>query len=182
MAARDAEAADTPAALTGSTAILLRQAARRASEGLTQALAPLGLHERYYGILLALADSGTSSQNRLGLRLGIDRTTMVSVVDQLERLGYVARKPDPTDRRANRIALTGRGRGRLVRATGAVAAVEATLLASLAPAEAQVLRALLTRVVNGSPQATPPVATWTDGASSREAAVSEGLTHEPPAI
>ncbi|MGE3909584.1 MAG: MarR family transcriptional regulator [Chloroflexota bacterium] len=155
MAARDMEAADAPAALTGSMAILLRQAARRAADNLSQALAPLGLHERHFGILLALADDGPSTQNGLGQRLGIDRTTMVAAIDHLERLSYVVRKPHPTDRRANRIELTGRGRGRLVRATGAASAAEAVLLAHLSVAETDLLKALLARVVQPGRAAIP---------------------------
>ena len=135
-----------PDALTASTAFLLRQGARRAAVCLADALAPLSLHTRHYGILLMLAEDGPSSQSSLGKRLGIDRTTMVTAVDELERLGYLARKPDPNDRRANRVELTGRGRGRLVRATGAIASAEAQLLAGLSPAEVQTLRSLLTRV------------------------------------
>jgi MarR family transcriptional regulator, lower aerobic nicotinate degradation pathway regulator len=135
-----------PDALTASTAFLLRQGARRAALCLADALAPLDLHTRHYGILLALAEDGPSSQSGLGRRLAIDRTTMVTAVDELERLGYLARKPDPKDRRANRVELTGRGRGRLVRATGAIAAAEASLLEGLSPGEVQTLRALLHRV------------------------------------
>lgn len=135
-----------PDALAASTAFLLRQGARRAALCLAEALAPLDLHTRHYGILLALAEDGPSSQSGLGRRLNIDRTTMVTAVDELEQLGYLARKPDPNDRRANRVELTGRGRGRLVRATGTIAAAEAQLLAGLSPAEIQTLRALLHRV------------------------------------
>jgi DNA-binding MarR family transcriptional regulator len=129
-----------------STPILLRLAARRAADLLAAALTPLRLHPRHYGILLALAEGGPASQSALGQRLGIDRTTMVMAVDELEQLGYLARKPDPGDRRANRVELTGRGRGRLVRATGAVSAAEDRLLADLSPAEVQTLRGLLARL------------------------------------
>jgi MarR family transcriptional regulator, lower aerobic nicotinate degradation pathway regulator len=129
-----------------STPILLRLAARRAADLLVAALTPLRLHPRHYGILLALAEGGPASQSALGQRLGIDRTTMVMAVDELEQLGYLARKPDPGDRRANRVELTGRGRGRLVRATGAVSAAEDRLLADLSPAEVQTLRGLLARL------------------------------------
>ena len=137
-----------PDVLTASTAFLLRQSARRAAACLSEALAPLSLHTRHYGILLALAEDGPSSQSRLGKRLGIDRTTMVSSVDELEKLGYLARKPDPNDRRANRVELTGRGRGRLVRATGAIAAAERQLLSGLSADEISTLRSLLTRLAN----------------------------------
>ncbi|MCC7370778.1 MAG: MarR family transcriptional regulator [Chloroflexi bacterium] len=140
--------ADEPTldAANASTGLLLRLGARRAADFLAAALAPLKLHTRHYGILLTLAEQGPSSQSSLGRRLDIDRTTMVAAVDELERQGYVARKPHPDDRRANRVELTGRGRGRLVRATGAVAAAESRLLASFSAGEIQTLRDLLTRL------------------------------------
>lgn len=134
-------------AANASTSLLLRLGARHAADYLSEALAPLKLHTRHYGILLTLAEQGPSSQSSLGRRLDIDRTTMVAAVDELERQGYVARKPHPDDRRANRVELTGRGRGRLVRATGAVAAAETRLLASFSAEEIQTLRGLLTRLV-----------------------------------
>jgi DNA-binding MarR family transcriptional regulator len=149
-AAPVASPAPLPDALTASTAFLLRQSARRAAVCLSDALEPLSLHTRHYGILLALAEDGPSSQSSLGKRLGIDRTTMVSSVDELEKLGYLARKPDPIDRRANRVELTGRGRGRLVRATGAIATAEAQLLAGLTTDEVRTLRSLLRRVTHGA--------------------------------
>jgi DNA-binding MarR family transcriptional regulator len=146
LVGRDAEAIDPPAALMTSTAFLLGRAARAASELVAGVLAPIGLHTRHYGVLMALAEGGPSSQHRLGRWLGIDRTTMVAAVDELERLGLVVRKPDPADRRAYRVELTGRGRGALVRAAGAVARAEATLQATLTTDEAHQLRALLTRL------------------------------------
>jgi len=42
--------------------------------------------------------------------LGVDAPTVTRKVQQLERLGFVARESDPTDRRASRIALTRSGR------------------------------------------------------------------------
>lgn len=134
------------AALALPTPILLGLAARRGADLLAEALAPLRLHPRHYGILLALAEGGPSSQSALGERLGIDRTTMVTAVDHLEDVGCLARQPDPADRRANRVELTGRGRGRLVRATGAVDAAERRLLADLSANEVAILRSLLARL------------------------------------
>jgi DNA-binding MarR family transcriptional regulator len=161
---RDAGAGQPPAALSESIALLTGRAARLAGERLAEALAPLGLRVRHYGVLQALAESGPSSQQALGRWLGIDRTTMVGTVDDLERLGLVARKPDPTDRRAYRVELTARGRTILVRATGAAAAAERALLAPLAPAEQQALRDVLQRLTGpAAGSAATPGAPAPDG-------------------
>jgi DNA-binding MarR family transcriptional regulator len=123
------------------------KAARLAGELLAEALAPLGLRVRHYTVLQVLAEHGPASQQALGRSLGIDRTTMVGTVDDLERLGLVARKADPADRRAYRVELTPRGRTTLVRATGVVAATERALLAPLTSDEQGTLRTLLRRLI-----------------------------------
>jgi DNA-binding MarR family transcriptional regulator len=138
-----------------STVLLVGRVSRIATDLLADALAPLGLRPRHYGTLMALAEHGPASQQRLGRGLLIDRTTMVGVVDDLERLGLVVRATDPDDRRAYRVELTGRGRTRLVRATGAVARAERSLLAGLSADEQGQLRALLRRVAaqqGGTPE------------------------------
>ena len=49
-----------------SIALLAGRVARLAGERLAEALAPLGLRVRHYGVLQALAESGPSSQQSLG--------------------------------------------------------------------------------------------------------------------
>jgi DNA-binding MarR family transcriptional regulator len=80
--------------------------------------------------------------------VGVDRTTMVALLDALERKGLVARRPDPADRRRNVVELTSGGRKTLRRATRASDQAEARLLAGLDDAEATQLRALLGRIAD----------------------------------
>jgi DNA-binding MarR family transcriptional regulator len=138
----------TPATLAQSTALSLIEAARRASEALERALAPLQLRPRHYRVLVALAETGPLSQQRLGGLLDIDRTTMVAIVDELERQGLAERHPDAEDRRSYRVQLTSRGRTTLVRATGAVARTDEAILANLDAAERQQLQVSLTRLLD----------------------------------
>ena len=115
-----------------------------------EALAPLGLGVKSVGALTVLQAEGPLSQRRLAERQGIDRTTMVAVVDELERLGAVERRKDPADRRANALHITSRGRRLLTRARTAVAGAEEAFLAPLPPAEQQRLRAALRTLVESS--------------------------------
>ena len=115
-----------------------------------EALAPLGLGVKSVGALTVLRAEGPLSQRRLAERQGIDRTTMVAVVDELERLGAVERRKDPADRRANALHITSRGRRLLTRARTAVAGAEEAFLAPLPPAEQQRLRAALRTLVESS--------------------------------
>src|SRR5262245_34096413 len=65
-----------------------------------QALAPLGFAPAHYFVLINLSWHGPRSQLSLGGCAAINRTTMVSLIDHLERLKLVERRPDPNDRRA----------------------------------------------------------------------------------
>ena len=68
---------------------------------------------RGYQVLAAAATGAAGSQLALGRQLGVDRTVMTYLLDELEQAGLVERTPDPTDRRARRITLTEDGRARL---------------------------------------------------------------------
>lgn len=50
-------------------------------------------------------------------RLGVDRTTMVALIDGLERKGLVERRRSARDRRRNVVLLTAEGNGAAVRRT-----------------------------------------------------------------
>lgn len=109
-------------------------------------LAPLGLNSRELGVLLFLVDREPESQQQAAQRLGVDRTTMVGLLDGLEARGLVARRPDPADRRRNVVEVTDLGRSTLEGATRASDEAEAELLAGLGKADAARLRELLARV------------------------------------
>jgi len=118
-----------------------------------QALAPLGLSVKAVGAMTVLEAEGPLSQRRLAERQGIDRTTMVAVVDELERLGAVERRRDPGDRRANALRLTASGQRLLARARRAVAGAEEAFLAPIPEPEQRRLRAALRLLVESGPQA-----------------------------
>ena len=87
------------------------------------------------------------SQRRLAERQGIDRTTAVAVVDELERHRAVARRRDPGDRRAYALHVSDRGRRLLARARTAVATAEQQFLAPLSEAEQRGLKAALRMLI-----------------------------------
>lgn len=123
------------------------------------ALAPTGLSGKAFGALAVLADEGPLSQQRLGRRQGVDRTTMVAVVDELQALGYVERRRDARDRRAYALHATPAGRRVLARAQAAAQEAEEAFLAPLAPGERQRLKALLAALISAPdirPAADPP--------------------------
>lgn len=109
-------------------------------------LAPFGLSAGELAVLLLIDAREPESQQQVAQRLGVDRTTMVGLIDALERKGLVARRPDAADRRRNVIELTAAGRKTLRRAVKASDRAEQRLLADLDDAEAAQLRSLLGRV------------------------------------
>ena len=65
---------------------------------------------RGYQVLTAVGRSDPRSQLELANHLGLDRTVMTYLLDDLERAGLIERRPDPADRRARRIVATAAGR------------------------------------------------------------------------
>jgi DNA-binding MarR family transcriptional regulator len=112
-----------------------------------RALAPLGLGVKEFGALAVLVEEGPLSQQRLGERQGIDRTTMVAVIDDLERNGLVERRRDPDDRRAYSLDATSKGRRVLARANTAVARAENEFLAPLAGEDRRRLKEFLRTLI-----------------------------------
>lgn len=68
---------------------------------------------RGYQVLAAATRGEPESQLALAQHLGVDRTVMTYLLDDLEGAGLIERHPDPADRRARRIVATGPGRALL---------------------------------------------------------------------
>jgi DNA-binding MarR family transcriptional regulator len=100
---------------------------------------------RGYQVLATAARSEPGSQLELAQHLGVDRTVMTYLLDDLERAGLIERHPDPADRRARRIAPTARGRALLADLGKRLRAAEQHVLAGLPAQDRQTLRDLLSR-------------------------------------
>lgn len=134
-----------PAFARWTTAVLSRVAEkmRRTFEAKVQ---HLGLRSKHYGALILL-ESGPMTQVELGRGMAIDRTTMVSLVDDLSKLGLVERAPNPADRRAHAVTLTEEGRKVRQMAAEAVDATQEEILAPLTAEEREQLRNLLSKLL-----------------------------------
>src|SRR5437016_13787907 len=107
--------------------MLLRAYVRAARGALTDV--PGG--PRGYQVLSA-ADQGTvGSQLALAQHLGVDRTVMTYLLDDLEAAKLIERRPDPADRRARRVVATHFGTELLASLNDRLRAAEAHLLAPL---------------------------------------------------
>ncbi len=113
-----------------------------------QQLATLGLGVRDHMVLSAVA-AGAPTQLAIAGMAGLDKSTLIPVLDRLEGDQLLQRHPDPTDRRARLVTLTPKGRRTLEKSQRTVTATEDDLLTDLTPREREVLRGLLQRVVEG---------------------------------
>ena len=92
-------------------AVLLSQASALLARSGGRALASWGVTWPQALSLFVLAEQGQPiSATRLVEQLGLGRTAMTSVVDRLERNGWVERRPSPVDRRTADLVLTDAGR------------------------------------------------------------------------
>lgn len=76
---------------------------------MNEGLAEFNLQTHHLGILKLLENDSLISQIQLGDELGIDKASMVKLIDQLEQLKLVVRKTDEKDRRIKNIQLTAQG-------------------------------------------------------------------------
>jgi MarR family transcriptional regulator, lower aerobic nicotinate degradation pathway regulator len=122
-----------------------------------EALESLGLTTALFALLNVLGAHEGANQQEIGAAMGIDPSTMVSLIDQLEAAGLAKRRPRPTDRRAREVVVTPKGRRVLKQARQLALQVEDDVLRGLNGAERRQLLALLRRALN----AAPPQSVWT---------------------
>ena len=103
---------------------------------------------RGYQVLAAATRDQPESQSALCQQLGIDRTVMTYLLDDLERADLVVRKPAPTDRRTRHVVATEHGRARLADLDRQLAHAETHVLTGLSKAEQESLKALLARLAS----------------------------------
>lgn len=119
------------------------------------ALESIGLTPALFAVLNYLRSQDGAIQQQIGSAMKIDPSTMVSLVDQLERAGLAGRRPRPEDRRAREVLMTPKGRRTLERARELAKAVEGDVLRGLSPAERRQLVTLLRKAFAAAPPQPP---------------------------
>jgi DNA-binding MarR family transcriptional regulator len=130
----------------------------KAADAVTEGIP--GSH-RGYQVLCAAARDEPGSQAAMASRLGIDRTVMTYLLDDLEAAALVARQPDPSDRRSRRVAATAHGREVLADTEARFRHAEQHLLSGLSLDDQATFRVLL-RTLATHANALDPVATACD--------------------
>lgn len=147
--ARQASVVDeTPASLNRNLGWLLSRTSYILTTELTAGLEKLGLSPRAQCVLKAALDV-ERTQTELAREIGLDKTTMVVTVDELEAAGLAERKLSKHDRRARVIAVTPAGRRKLRQAEEISARIQDDVLGELPAREREALLNGLCRLVSG---------------------------------
>ncbi len=131
----------------GSMALLTRlakQVYRRSSEEL------LGMHMRHLMALSYVRDHDGGPQQELAEALCMDANNVVLLLNELEDLGFVTRRRDPSDRRRHLVELTPAGHTALAGAQHAQETIEDDVLQALDSSERAILWQLLARALRGA--------------------------------
>ncbi|GAA3226326.1 MarR family winged helix-turn-helix transcriptional regulator [Actinocorallia longicatena] len=130
---------DDEKALPATVAFRLGTLGSRVAERYAERLRPFGLKPKHAGLLAVLSRGPAASQQDLAGELRVAPSLVVSLADELERLGAVERVRDPHDRRRQVLTLTDGGRALLASCTTAAAHLDAELLAPLTPDQRRAL-------------------------------------------
>jgi DNA-binding MarR family transcriptional regulator len=120
---------------------LAKQVYRRSDEQL------LGMHLRHLMTLSYLRDHTGCPQQELAEVLCMDANNVVLLLNELEDLGFIARRRDPDDRRRHRVELAPAGTKALAKAEKAQEAIEDEVLGALDDDERTTLWRLLSRAL-----------------------------------
>jgi MarR family transcriptional regulator, transcriptional regulator for hemolysin len=132
--------------LSANLCWLLSTASHSLTTELTRAMEGLGVSPRGFSVLTT-ALSGAYTQTELARMIGLDKTTMVVTLDELEAAGLAERRPSATDRRARVIAVTEAGERKVREAEEIAARTNEDVLGVLDPEEREAFRGALTRLV-----------------------------------
>src|SRR4051794_14330096 len=138
---------ECPECLSTDLSWLLSQAHFGLVHELKRAFGPLGVSARGYHVL-ATAMNGSHTQKELADLVGLDKTTMVVTVDELEAAGLAERRPSPTDRRARVIAVTNAGRRKVAEGQKLIEKVQADVLETLPARDRTALLSTLDTLVS----------------------------------
>ena len=129
---------------------LLHRAAQRLRTATGEQAEKHGIQLRDYIVLSALDKTPNLTQVELAKALGLDKTTLMSQLDRLERIGLVVRHSDPRDRRARIPEITEAGVTLRAKVASASSRVEAAALDGFRQDQVQLFRQMLLGIIGDS--------------------------------
>ncbi|HEY0526949.1 MAG TPA: MarR family winged helix-turn-helix transcriptional regulator [Stellaceae bacterium] len=98
------------------------------------------------GVLIVISRNPGLTQAALARAMGIEKPTMLEVVDKLDRVGFIERRPFPNDRRSRALHLTALGERFAVELATLLLDHERRMMEGFAPQEREQLMAFLKRL------------------------------------
>lgn len=120
-------------------------------------LAEHGLNQARLIILVLLdhADNGSMRSSELADHASVSRATITGLLDTLEKADLIARAPDPHDRRASSVKLTGKGESVLRKVQPRLCAWSQAIFSALTSDEQKQLVHLLKKTQQAFAEANP---------------------------
>ena len=119
------------------------------------ALSTIDLTPALFGVLNYLAANDGVIQLEIASAMGIDPSTLVALIDELEGQGLAKRRPHPSDRRAREVTITPKGRRALEDGRRMALEVEDEVLQGLTSTQRRELIGLLRRALESAPPQSP---------------------------
>jgi DNA-binding MarR family transcriptional regulator len=127
-------------------AIVLLHFHSRLERCMSDGLYAHGMTLAQYDVLMTLCHGNGITQQELAERLLVTKANVVGLIDRVSAAGWVERRPDPEDRRVNRLYLTSAGRKLAREAQPGQYALIKTIFGRLTEAELKQLHALVGRL------------------------------------
>jgi DNA-binding MarR family transcriptional regulator len=125
---------------------LLTDSARLLRKLIDRRLQPLGLSRAQWSILAILSNRDGLSQSQISDALEIEKSTAGRLIDQVEKSGWIERRPIPGDRRLWGVHLTDRAQQLIAEVESVILQTRAEMLRGLSAEQQQDLSELLQRV------------------------------------
>jgi len=120
------------------------------------ALLPFGLRSGAFSTLAMISANPGCSQNQLARSLGMDKSAVVAIIDELEARGLASRERGTHDRRRHALTLTPDGEAMIQRMYGPVSEVGAPIRKALTTQELEQMLSLLGRAYRALAQENAP--------------------------
>lgn len=132
--------------LPGLIGYQLRRAQVRVFNDFLESMKDIGVTPGQFGVMAIIGANPGLSQSALARAVGIERSTIVAVIDRLEARGLARRQPSPTDRRSHALVLSEEGQVALARVKKRVVDHEKRIAENFTPAEQSQLIDFLNRL------------------------------------
>ncbi|HEX2909607.1 MAG TPA: MarR family transcriptional regulator [Chloroflexia bacterium] len=127
---------------------LLGKAYQQVNQAAKRGLEVYGVTPVQFALLKLLWDQDGQSGAELGSRLQLDAATVTGMLDRLQNAGLIERRPDPKDRRINRLFLTTQGRQLQKPLEKVMDQINVEVYSRFTPADAEKLKAMLLNLGN----------------------------------